>query len=112
MNVADIKRQILMESDKTGIRKKIVDGDAGLRNEDVIEMGGAFEQLVTTKGWAYVEQYILHQANPTTVLFSADEETKARARGLILLMQHIDAVIRAKNEINARGNQDGASRVG
>ena len=106
MNVSDVKRQILMESEKTGIRKKIVEGNAGLRNEDVIEMGIAFEQLVATKGWAYVEQYILQQANPTTVLFSTDEETKARARGLILLMQHIDAVIRAKNEIQAREPQD------
>ena len=107
MEAAEIKRQILMDSDKTGTRKKIVSGESGLRSEDVIEMGKAFEQLVTTKGWTYIEAYILQQANPMSTLFGADAETLARARGLVLLMQHVDAVIRAKNDLEVK---DGATK--
>lgn len=106
MDASDLKRQILIASETTGIRKKIVTGESGMRSEDVIEMGKAFEQLVATKGWTYIEAYILQQANPMATLFGADAETLARARGLVLLMQHVDAVIRAKNDLMKDGRTE------
>ena len=102
MDASDLKRQILIASEQTGIRKKLVQGETGIRTEDVIEMGKAFEQMVATKGWNYVEAYILRQADPIATLFGKDEEEKSRARGLLLLMQYVDASIRAKNDLEKK----------
>jgi phytoene/squalene synthetase len=111
MNAADIKRQILINSDKTGMRKKLESGEAGLTSEDIIEMGEAFESMTKHKGWAYVESYILKNANPVGLLFtdvaaSDNLVLRGKAQALILLMQWIQETIIAKNSILTRINNE------
>ena len=100
MNAADIKRQILESSEHTGIRKNLVSGEAGLDSNDIIEMGNALEQMTKTKGWYYIEAYILKNANLITQLFEPDDPIrKGASRALVMLMQYVEQTIRAKNEL-------------
>jgi len=102
MDSAAIKRQILAESEKTGVRDRLLKQyEGGVGNDDILEMGNAFESLVQTKGWTYIEAYIIGRANPVALLFSTDDNPieKGKAQGLISLMQHVDQVIAAKNKI-------------
>lgn len=105
MNAADIKRQILESSDHTGIRKNLVSGEAGLNSNDIIEMGTALEQLTKTKGWYYIEAYILKNANLITQLFEPDDPIrKGASRALVMLMQYVEQTIRAKNDLMREQN--------
>lgn len=105
MNSADIKREILRSSDKTGIRKRLVSGEAGLDSNDIIEIGVAFKSLVQHKGWSYVEAYILKNANPVGLLFGADDPLlRGKAQALILLMQYVQQTILAAEDLLAKEN--------
>lgn len=102
MDSAEIKRQILQQSDITGIRKKIIQSyEGGKGYDEILEMAAAFEQLVQTKGWAYIEAYIIAHANPIAQLFAEGENLlqKGQAQGLIKLMQYVDQVISAAKDI-------------
>ncbi len=107
MNAADLKRQILMESDRLGIRKKVTQlqgNDTGLSTDDVLEIGNLFEGLTQHKGWVYLEAYILKHADPVALLMSGNNDAakQGEARALIKLMQYIDQMIKAKNDIQAQ----------
>lgn len=103
MNPADIKRQILMESDKSGIRKRIQNyQESGLNEGDILEMGNAFSAMVDTPGWAYVEAYLMKNANLVAMLYETDPVRKGKAAACVELMQYIDQIIKARNEILAR----------
>lgn len=111
MDSAEIKRMILAESESSGIRKKLIDNrekEGGLNNDDIIEMGNAFEQMVKIKGWTYVEAYILNRANPVQLLFEEGDNPikKGMARALMGLMQYVKQVIDAKTEILEKVNAD------
>jgi len=100
MNSADIKRQILESSDVTGIRKKMQTPEFGLNNDEIVEMAYCFEEMVKTKGWVYIEAYILKNSNPVGLLFDDDNPIrKGEARALVKIMQYVDQVIKAKNDI-------------
>ena len=106
MNPVELKRQILEQSEKSGIRKKILAPDVGLNNEEVIEMGVALEGMTKGKGWGYVEAYILNHSNPVARLFEEyNAEKIAAAKALMLLMQYVDQVIKAKNELLEKANE-------
>lgn len=108
MDSAEIKRMILAESESTGIRKKILDNrEGGLNNDDVLDMGNAFEMMVKSKGWAFIESYITHRANPVSLLLrdNVTPEEKGMARGLMSLMQYVNQVISAKNAILEKANE-------
>lgn len=110
MKATDLKRQILMESDGSGIRRRIIeDVDSGkLDSNDFIDMGQAYDALTKTKGWAYIESYILRQSNLIGQLFVEKEDPvqKGVAKGLVGLMQHVDQVIKAKDALLERINSE------
>lgn len=106
MNAADIKRQILEASEKTGIRKKISSGEAGMTSEDVIEAGDALERMTQTKGWNYVEAYILKRCDPAIILESDDVAVRVVGRTLMHLMQYVNEMIKAKNDILRVANEE------
>ena len=110
MDSAALKRMILEDSERTGIRKKIVDQKEGINADDIIEMGQAMELTVQTKGWNYVEAYLIRKCDPTTFLFGTGDDSLQRgeARGAINLMQYIDQTIKAKNEILRKANENRA----
>jgi hypothetical protein len=106
MNAADIKRQILEASEKTGIRKKISSGETGMTSEDVVEAGDALERMTQTKGWSYIEAYILKRCNPAIILESDDASVRITARSLMYLMQYVNEMILAKNDYIRRQNEE------
>ncbi len=111
MDSAEIKRMILAESEHTGIRKKMMENrnkEGGLNDDDIIEMGTSFDSMVKTKGWAYIEAYIINRANPVALVFEDGDNQmkKGMARALMGLMQYVKQIIDAKDELLARINKE------
>lgn len=105
LSSSDIKREILMASDSSDIRKKINNGisSGGLTEGEVIEMGREFENLVKTKGWVFVEAYMMKRMNITGLVFGqADPDLKGIAKGYMLLMQYIDQIIKASKDLQEK----------
>jgi hypothetical protein len=107
MDSAQLKRMILDSSESSGIRKKLTETpQPGITTDDIVEMGQAIEQTVATKGWAFIDSYLVKKCDPNVLLFGDDDPLiKGEARGAIHLMQYIDQVIKAKNEILRRANE-------
>lgn len=101
------KRQIIEDSERSGIRKKLIaDHEAGRNTEDTLEMGAALESLTNHKGWLYVEQFMLQRADPVRILMDdLGPEAKFVAKAYISLMQYVAQVIKARKEIIAREKQ-------
>lgn len=104
MDSASIKRQILAAAENSGIRKEIVKNyEGGIGQDDILEMGGAFEQLVQTKAWAYIEAYCISRSNPIGLLFAKRDDIEVgKAQGLVSLLQYVEQIITARREIIAK----------
>ena len=111
LSSAEIKRQILIDADRIGIKKKIFDKPDGKNWDDVVEMGTAFEQLVKMKGWIYIESFMIKGMDVVGLYFGqTSEDKKGYGRAFIELMQYVQQTIDAKNEIlrrreNPKGTQ-------
>ena len=104
---AQLKRMILANSESSGIRKKIVDMRtvAGMTDDDLIEMGQAMENTVNTKGWYFIEAYLVKKCDPAAFLFGPENsDMRGEARGAINLMHYIQETIKYKNELLKRAN--------
>jgi len=103
LSASEIKRQILMEAKNSPIREKIDNASVGLSDDDRIEMGEALESTTKTKGWSYIEAFMLQRMNIVGLVFDAsglDEKIqKGITRGYIELMQYLDTAIKKKNQI-------------
>jgi len=99
MNPSEIKRQILANSHRSGFREQLKK-QGGLSNDEIVAMGSALESMVKTSGWTYTEAYIIRNTNLVGRLFD-DEDlvAKGETRALVKIMQWIDQIITAKNEI-------------
>ncbi len=102
LSSADIKRQILLESDSSGIRHQLVQKAVSGKDEDeIVEMGEAIEGVTKHKGWAYVDAFIVRHI----MALLADEVTEDQRRTATAykrLMQYVDQSIKAKEDILAR----------
>jgi len=107
MDSAQLKRMILEKSESSGIRKKLIDmRETGLTDNDVIEMGNAMELTVQTKGWNFMEAYLIRKCDPTNFLFGVEDPMmRGEARGAINFMHYIDQTIKAKNELLRKANE-------
>jgi hypothetical protein len=104
LSSAGIKRQMLAESDITGIRKKIMNDISKEKRGDYVKMGDAFESLVQSEAWVYLEAYMMKFVMNKILHNEGGDVTP----GFINLMHYIDQVIRAKDEIRveiARENE-------
>lgn len=101
---AEIKRQILSEN--TVFRKNLQTRLQGIDEGEIIEMGNAFELMVKTKAWTFVEAYLIRRMNITGLLFDEGENpiNKGIARGYAELLQYVDQIIRARDAILSREN--------
>ena len=111
---AEIKRQILVSSDKGEIRKQIGNSIAngGLTEGEVIEMGQEFEVLVKSRGWIFVEAYMMKRMNITGLVFGdAGEDQKGIAKGYMLLMQYIDQIIKTSKQLLDKEKPDETKNV-
>ena len=105
LSSADIKREILMGSNKTDIRKQISNSieNGGLTEGEVMEMGREFENLVKSKGWIFVEAYMMKRMNITGLVFGQpDPDLKGIAKGYMLLMQYIHQIIKSGKELQEK----------
>ena len=58
------------------------------------------EAMTKTKGWVVVEEFMLRKMNIVGLIYNKDnEESKGIAKGYVELMQYIDQVIKAKEEL-------------
>lgn len=106
---AEIKRQILMSSDKGEIRKHIDNSisNGGLTEGEVIEIGRDLENMVKQKGWAHVEAYMMKRMNITGLVFGDnDPDQKGIAKGFMLLMQYIHQMIKASKDLANKEKPD------
>jgi len=111
MDSAQLKRMILEKSELSGIRKRILDEKEGINADDIIEMGQEMEKTVNTKGWNFIEAYLVRKCDPTTFLFGTEDAMqRGEARGAINLMQYIDQTIKAKNELLRKANERTVSK--
>lgn len=110
MNPLEMKLAILAEAEKTGIRKKILGNvaDGLMTNDDVLEMGNAFEDLKRHKGWFYLEAYILQNANLVSYVMSGQQDplSLGKIQGLMGLMQHVEQIIAAKNDLEDKAREN------
>jgi hypothetical protein len=103
----EIKRQILMASDRTKLKEntlKRMGREGGPTQDDVIEIGQELERVCKLKGWSFIEAYMLRRMNLVGMLYEEDKDgsQKGIARGYVDLMQYIDQMIKAKDEILMR----------
>ena len=109
LSSAEIKRQILMNSDKSGIRAKIEQAidNQSMTEGEVIESGNAFEALTQTKGWILIESFMLRRMDITGLIFTEGDNSaqKGIARGYMELMQYIDQTIKTRDIILDKGSK-------
>lgn len=100
MNPASVKRMVLMEGDRSGIRKKSMQliQEGKINKDDQIQIGNALESLTTHAGWTIIESYIFRQAN-RVLSEKVDNDTMAETRGLTGLISYINNMIGLKNEL-------------
>jgi len=104
---SEIKRQILMDSDRGEVRQQLKNSikNGGITEGEIIEMGQALEQTVKSKGWSFIEAYIFKRMNITGLVFGKDDpDQKGIAKGYILLMQYIDQVIKTFKSLTDERN--------
>lgn len=109
LSSAEIKRQILLQSEKTGIKKDILrEPPPGMTNDDIIEQGQALEQMTRTKGWTIVEAYLLRSIDIVGIFYgeSANERKIGQGQALIGLMHYVDQMIRAKDELLQKAEKE------
>ena len=114
LSSAEIKRQILVSSDKGEIRKQIDTSlsNGGLTEGEVIEMAQEFETLVKSRGWIFIEAYMMKRMNITGLVFGdADADQKGIAKGYMLLMQYIDQIIKEATKILGKEKPDETENV-
>ena len=98
---AEIKRQILMASDSSPVKKKMDQNPPGVTTGEQIEWGNDLEEVTKKRGWILIESYMLRRMNLVGLAMSdeTDPSQKGIAKGFIELMQWIHLVIKKRDEI-------------
>lgn len=98
LSSGNIMREILANSDITNIRtrlKRELDAD---QRGDFAKMGDAFEQMVKTDGWVFLQAYMMKHIMSNMLTGEANEYTK----GFINVIHYIDQIIKVKDDIHAQ----------
>jgi len=114
LSSAEIKRQILVSSDKGEIRKQIGNSLANgvLTEGEVLEMAQEFEILAKSRGWIFVEAYMMKRMNITGLVFGdVDVDQRGIAKGYMLLMQYIDQIIKTAKHLLDKEKPDETENV-
>jgi hypothetical protein len=105
LSSVDIKRELLQQSDMTGIRKRATLNPDPDFEQNVIDQADALEKMVATQGWTYAETYMMKIVMNSLL----EDKDKELAKGMINLMHYIDQMIRARNQIFERREKKDAS---
>ncbi len=101
LSSSEIKRQILLSAGTSDIKKKFQHNLPGISEGEQIEMGNDLESLTKTKGWTWVEAFMLRRMDIVGLVFSDKEnpDQKGVAKGYMELMQYIQIAIQNKDAI-------------
>ena len=100
IDFAEVKRQILSEANRSPLRERI-ENQSGISEGEVMEMGNDLEHLTRTRGWTFVESYMLRRMNLVGLVMIEKQDPDARgiAKGFIELMQWIQLTIAARDNL-------------
>jgi hypothetical protein len=98
LSSAGIKREILANSEITGIRKKISNELSETQYDQYMEIGEALENLVQMKGWVFIEAYMMKFVMSQIL----SQDTNPLTPGFINLMHYVDQMIQVKNDVKAK----------
>jgi hypothetical protein len=91
-------REILANSDITNIRTRLKKELTADQRGDFAKMGDAFEQMVKTDGWVFLQAYMMKHIMSNMLTGEANEYTK----GFINVIHYIDQIIKVKDDIRAQ----------
>lgn len=95
LSSGNIKREILANSDITGIRKRMQGKMTSDQEGTYVAMGEALEGLTQHKGWAYLEAYMMKFIMGSLL----SDDNKDITKGFVNIMHYIDQIVRFKNDI-------------
>ena len=98
LSSSEIKKQILANSDISGIRRRTENNVDPQHEQNIIEMADALEKLRDTQGWIYLENYMMRIIMDTVL----EDKNKDLSKGMINAMHFIDQTIKARDTILAR----------
>jgi hypothetical protein len=105
LSSAGIKREILANSEITGIRKKISNELSETQYDQYMEIGEALENLVQMKGWVFIEAYMMKFVMSQIL----SQDTNPLTPGFINLMHYVDQMIQVKNDVKAKKEEKNAT---
>jgi hypothetical protein len=91
-------REIISQSDITGIRKRLKQELTQEQRGDFAKMGDAFEQMVKTDGWTFLQAYMMKHIMGSMLSGEANEFT----RGFINIIHYIDQICKMRDEIRTQ----------
>jgi hypothetical protein len=97
LSSGNIMREILANSDITGIRKRIKQDLDIEQRGDFAKMGDAFEQMVQTDGWVFLQAYMMKR-----IMGDMFGETSGYTKGYINILHYIDQVCKVRDDIRAQ----------
>lgn len=98
LSSGNIMREILANSDITNIRTRLKKELTVDQRGDFAKMGDAFEQMVKTDGWVFLQAYMMKHIMSNMLTGEANEYTK----GFINVIHYIDQIIKVKDDIRAQ----------
>ena len=98
LSSGNIMREILANSDITNIRTRLKKELTADQRGDFAKMGYAYEQLVKTDGWVFLQAYMMKHIMNNMLTGETNEFTK----GFINIIHHIDQIIKVKDDILAQ----------
>ena len=101
LSTDNLKRQILVEADKSEMKRVIDENVQGIPEGEILGRGNDLEAVTKMPGWNYIEAFMLQHLNVTGMFFGDKEDPvqKGVGKGYILLMQFIQLSIAKRDEI-------------
>jgi len=94
----DIKKQIIQESDISGIRRRTENLIDVNQEQALIEQADALERLTSEKGWIFLEAYMMKVIMGSLL----EEKDRELSKGMINVMQYIAQLIKVRDGIFER----------
>ena len=103
LSSGNIMREILANSDVVGVRKRLKETLTQEQRGDFVKMGDAFESMVNTPGWVYLQTYMMKHIMGNLLTGETNENTK----GFINLIHYIDQIIQFRDGVKAQEREEG-----
>lgn len=98
LSSSEIKKQILANSDISGIRRRTENNTDPQHEQNIIDMADALERMKSVPGWVYTEAYMMKIIMGSLL----EDRDKDLYKGMINVMQFVDQTIKARDSIFAR----------